>query len=127
MATDIPPHNLREVAAACIALLDDPDATTRALLKHVKGPDLPTGGEIISPRADLVSFYDSGSGSYKARAVWEIEKDSGHLIIPQLPFQVSGSRVLEQIAQKKTAARRRSCDGRGCARRIRSREIRPAW
>jgi topoisomerase IV subunit A len=100
MATDIPPHNLREIAAACIHLLDDPEATTRALLKHVKGPDLPTGGEIISGRADLVAFYDSGSGSYKARAVWEIEKDSGHLIITQLPFQVSGSRVLEQIAQQ---------------------------
>jgi topoisomerase-4 subunit A len=100
MATDIPPHNLREIAAACIHLLDDPEATTRALLKHVKGPDLPTGGEIISPRADLVAFYDSGSGSYKARAVWEVEKDSGHVIITQLPFQVSGSRVLEQIAQQ---------------------------
>jgi topoisomerase-4 subunit A len=100
MATDIPPHNLREIAAACIHLLDDPEATTRALLKHVKGPDLPTGGEIISPRADLVSFYDSGSGSYKARAVWELEQDSGHVIITQLPFQVSGSRVLEQIAQQ---------------------------
>src|SRR6202453_5048138 len=100
MATDIPPHNLKEVAAACIHLLDDPEATTRALLKHVKGPDLPTGGEIISPRADLVSFYDSGTGSYKARAVWEVEEDSGHVIITQLPFQVSGSRVLEQIAQQ---------------------------
>jgi topoisomerase-4 subunit A len=100
MATDIPPHNLREIAAACIHLLDDPEATTRALLKHVKGPDLPTGGEIISPRADLLAFYDSGSGSYKARAVWEVEKDSGHVIITQLPFQVSGSRVLEQIAQQ---------------------------
>src|SRR6202451_721311 len=100
MATDIPPHNLREIAAACIHLLDDPEATTRALLKHVKGPDLPTGGEIISPRADLVTFYDTGSGGYKARAVWEVETDSGHVIITQLPFQVSGSRVLEQIAQQ---------------------------
>ncbi|HXL97453.1 MAG TPA: DNA topoisomerase IV subunit A, partial [Steroidobacteraceae bacterium] len=100
MATDIPPHNLREIAAACVHLLDDPEASTRALLKHVKGPDLPTGGEIISPRADLVTFYDSGNGSYKARAVWEVEKDSGHVIITQLPFQVSGSRVLEQIAQQ---------------------------
>jgi topoisomerase IV subunit A len=100
MATDIPPHNLREIAAACIHLLDDPEATTRALMKHVKGPDLPTGGEIISPRADLVAFYDSGSGSYKARATWEVEPDSGHVIITQLPFQVSGSRVLEQIAQQ---------------------------
>jgi topoisomerase-4 subunit A len=100
MATDIPPHNLREVAAACIHLLEEPDASTRALLKHVKGPDLPTGGEIISPRADLIAFYDSGTGSFKARAIYEIEADSGHVIVTQLPFQVSGSRVLEQIAQQ---------------------------
>jgi topoisomerase-4 subunit A len=100
MATDIPPHNLREVAAACIHLLEDPDATTRALLKHIKGPDLPTGGEIISPRADLIAFYESGVGSFKARAVWEPEEDSGHIIITQLPYQVSGSRIQEQIAQQ---------------------------
>jgi topoisomerase IV subunit A len=100
MATDIPPHNLREVAAACIHLLDDPEATTRALLKHIKGPDLPTGGEIVSPRADLIAFYDSGVGSFKARATWEIEADSSHIIITQLPFQVSGSRIQEQVAQQ---------------------------
>ncbi|HXR19880.1 MAG TPA: DNA topoisomerase IV subunit A [Steroidobacteraceae bacterium] len=100
MATDIPPHNLRELAAACIHLLEDPEASTRALLKHVKGPDLPTGGEIISPRADLIAFYDNGVGSFKARATWEVEQDSGHIIVTQLPFQVSGSRVLEQIAQQ---------------------------
>jgi topoisomerase-4 subunit A len=100
MATDIPPHNLREVAAACIHLLDDPEATTRALLKHVKGPDLPTGGEIISPRADLIAFYDSGVGSFKARAIWEVEADTSHIIITQLPFQVSGSRIQEQVAQQ---------------------------
>ncbi len=100
MATDIPPHNLREIAAACIHLLDEPEATTRALLRHVKGPDLPTGGEIISPRADLIAFYDSGVGSFKARAVWEIEADTSHIIITQLPFQVSGSRVQEQVAQQ---------------------------
>jgi topoisomerase-4 subunit A len=100
MATDIPPHNLREVADACIHLLEEPDATTRALLKHIKGPDLPTGGEIISPRSDLIAFYDSGVGSFKARAVWETEEDTGHVVITQLPYQVSGSRVLEQIAQQ---------------------------
>ena len=100
MATDIPPHNLREIAAACIHLLDEPEATTRALLKHVKGPDLPTGGEIISPRADLIAFYDNGVGSFKARAIWEIEADTSHIIITQLPFQVSGSRIQEQVAQQ---------------------------
>ena len=100
MATDIPPHNLREVADACIHLLEEPDATTRALLKFIKGPDLPTGGEIVTARADLIAFYDSGSGSYKARAVWEFEEDSGHIVITQLPHQVSGSRIQEQIAQQ---------------------------
>jgi topoisomerase IV subunit A len=100
MATDIPPHNLREIAAACIHLLDEPEATTRALLKHVKGPDLPTGGEIISPRAELIAFYDTGAGSFKARAIWETEPDTSHIIITQLPFQVSGSRIQEQVAQQ---------------------------
>jgi len=99
MATDIPPHNLTEVAAACVQLLDDPDSTTRALLKHIKGPDLPTGGEIVSPRADLVAFYESGSGSFRARATYEVD-DEGLIVINTLPYQVSGSRVLEQIAEQ---------------------------
>ena len=98
MATDIPPHNLREIAAACIHLLDEPEATTRALLKFVKGPDLPTGAEIVSSRDELMEFYVKGTGSYRARAVWEQEKETGHIIITQLPYQVSGSRVQEQIA-----------------------------
>ena len=100
MATDIPPHNLREVGTACIHLLDDPEATTRALMKHVKGPDLPTGAEIISSRDDLVQFYETGNGSFRARATWEVEKDSGLIVVTQLPFQVSGNRVQEQIAQQ---------------------------
>jgi len=95
MATDIPPHNLREVVNACVALLDDPDLSTRKLMAHVKGPDLPTGAEIVSPRADLVQIYETGSGSFKARATYEV--DDGEIIIDALPFQVSGSKVLEQI------------------------------
>ena len=100
MATDIPPHNLREVAAACIALLDDADTTTRGLMKHVRGPDLPTGAEIISSRDELVEFYDKGVGSFRARCNWEVEKETGHVVVTQLPFQVSGNRVQEQIAQQ---------------------------
>jgi topoisomerase IV subunit A len=96
MATDIPPHNLREVVNACVALLDDPDLTTRKLMTHVKGPDLPTGGEIVSSRADLVQMYDTGSGSFRARATYEIE--DGEIVIDALPFQVSGTKVQEQIA-----------------------------
>jgi topoisomerase-4 subunit A len=99
MATDIPPHNLREVAAACIALLDDADLTTRGLMKYVKGPDLPTGAEIITPRAELVEFYDKGTGSFRARATYEIDED-GLIVITALPFQVSGNRVLEQVAEQ---------------------------
>jgi topoisomerase IV subunit A len=101
MATDIPPHNLREVAAACVHLLEDPEATTAALMKHIKGPDLPTGAEIISPRADLKEFYEKGVGSFKARAVYEIE--DGNVVITAFPFQVSPRRVEEQIAEQMRA------------------------
>jgi topoisomerase-4 subunit A len=75
MATDIPPHNLREVAAACIHLLDEPEASSRALMKFVKGPDLPTGAEIITPRSEIAAIYDKGTGSFRARATYRIEDD----------------------------------------------------
>jgi topoisomerase IV subunit A len=101
MATDIPPHNLREVAAAAVHLLEEPDATTAALMKFIKGPDLPTGAEIISPRADLKEFYDKGVGTYKARATWEIEE--GNVVITAFPYQVSPTRVQEQIAEQMRA------------------------
>ena len=101
MATDIPPHNLREVANACIALLDDPEMSVRALLKHIKGPDLPTGAEIISPRSELVQFYEKGTGSFKARATWKMEDDC--IVIETLPWQASGGKVLEQIAEQMRA------------------------
>jgi topoisomerase-4 subunit A len=100
MATDVPPHNLREVASACIHLLDDPEATTRALMKHVKGPDLPTGAEIVSPRAELLEFYEKGMGSFRARATWEQDEETGNVIVTTLPHQVSGSKLQEQIAQQ---------------------------
>jgi topoisomerase IV subunit A len=100
MATDVPPHNLREIAAACIHLLDDPEATTKALMKHVKGPDLPTGAEIVSPRAELLEFYEKGMGSYRARATWEMDEETGNVVITTLPHQVSGSKLQEQIAQQ---------------------------
>ncbi len=101
MATDIPPHNLREVAAACIHLIEDPQASTAALMKHIKGPDLPTGGEIISPRADLKAIYESGVGSFKARATYLIE--DGNVVVNAFPYQVSPARVQEQIAEQMRA------------------------
>ncbi|WP_369960111.1 DNA topoisomerase IV subunit A [Pseudomonas benzenivorans] len=96
MATDVPPHNLREVAAACVRLLDQPDATVEQLCEHVLGPDFPTEAEVITPRADLLKIYESGRGSVRMRAVYRIE--DGDIVVTALPHQVSGSKVLEQIA-----------------------------
>jgi topoisomerase-4 subunit A len=101
MATDIPPHNLREVANACIHLLEEPEATTAQLMKFVKGPDLPTGAEIISPRPDLKEFYEKGIGTFKARATWEVEE--GSIVITAFPYQVSPTKVQEQIAEQMRA------------------------
>jgi topoisomerase-4 subunit A len=96
MATDIPPHNLREVAAACVHLLDDPEATPAELARHVQGPDFPTGAEIVTPKSELRAMYKTGNGSFRARAVYEVE--DGEVVITELPYQVSGAKVLEQIA-----------------------------
>ncbi len=96
MATDIPPHNLREVASACIHLLDNPAATIADLMEHIKAPDFPTAAEIISAREDIVSLYETGRGSIRARAVYQSE--NGDIVITALPYQVSGAKVLEQIA-----------------------------
>ncbi len=98
MATDIPPHNLREIAAACIHLLEEPEATTAALMKFVKGPDLPTGAEIVSARSDLKEFYEKGVGTFKARATYELEDEN--VVITAMPFQVSGRRIQEQVAEQ---------------------------
>ena len=101
MATDIPPHNLREVAAACVRLLDDPIAGIAELLEHVPGPDFPTEAEIVTPRADLRKIYETGRGSVRMRAVYR--REDGDVVITALPHQVSGSKVLEQIAAQMQA------------------------
>jgi topoisomerase-4 subunit A len=101
MATDIPPHNLREVAAACIALIDDPDASVRDLCKLMPAPDFPTRAEIITPKADIRQIYETGSGSLRMRAKYELEE--GNIVITALPYQSSGSKILEQIAQQMNA------------------------
>ncbi len=101
MATDVPPHNAREVASACVRLLENPKATLAQLCKHVKGPDFPTDAEIITSAEDIRAVYKSGSGSVRMRAVYEIE--DGVIILTALPYQVSGSRIQEQIAQQMTA------------------------
>ncbi len=101
MATDIPPHNLRELATACIRLLDDPDASVADLCEHVSGPDYPTEAEIITPRADLLAMYQTGGGSVRARAVYQ--REEGNIVITALPHQVSPSKILEQIAAQMRA------------------------
>ena len=101
MATDILPHNLREVASACIRLIDDPKVSLAELCEHVPGPDLPTEAEIVTPLADLRRIYETGGGSVRQRARWH--KDQGAIVITALPYQVSGSRVLEQIAAQMQA------------------------
>jgi topoisomerase-4 subunit A len=101
MATDMPPHNLREVAAACVRLLEDPTATLAQLLEHVQGPDFPTGAEIITPREELARLYDTGNGTFRARARYEME--DGEIVVTELPYQVSGAKVLEQVAAQMRA------------------------
>ncbi len=101
MATDIPPHNLKEVASACVRLLESPKSTLEDLCQHIKGPDFPTEAEIITPKKDILEIYQTGRGGIRQRAVYELE--DGAVIITALPYQVSGNKILEQIAAQMTA------------------------
>jgi len=101
MATDIPPHNLREVAAACVHLLEHPDASVDDLCAHVLGPDYPGGGEIVTPGDEIRKIYQTGTGALRLRAGFE--RDNGDVVITTLPYQVSGARVMEQIAVQMNA------------------------
>ena len=101
MATDVPPHNLREMVSACVRLLDDPDATVRDLCEHVRGPDYPTAAEIITAPADLQAMYETGHGSVRARGVFV--KEGANIVVTELPYQVSPSKIIEQIATQMRA------------------------
>ena len=101
MATDIPPHNLREVVDACIHLLERPDATVADLAEHILAPDYPTEAEIITSRRDLLAIYTTGNGSLRARAVYQ--REDSNTVITALPHQVSPSKILEQIAAQMRA------------------------
>jgi len=98
LSTDIPPHNLREVASAVIHLIDNPKATIAQLMKHIKGPDFPTGGELISPRNEIKQIYHKGNGTLRLRASYK--RENGDIVITALPYQIPGSKVLEQIAMQ---------------------------
>ena len=101
MATDVPPHNLNEIVSACVRLLDDPDASVRELCEHVRGPDFPTGAEIITPASELQAMYETGLGNLRARAVFS--RENGNIVITELPHQVSPGKVMEQIANQMRA------------------------
>lgn len=101
MATDILPHNLREVAAACVLLLDNPEATLKEVCTLIKGPDFPTAAEIITPKTEILNMYRTGNGSLRARASYVVE--DGEIVIHALPYQVSGAKVMVQIAAQMQA------------------------
>jgi topoisomerase-4 subunit A len=101
MATDIPPHNLREVASACIHLLESPKATLEDLMSYIPGPDYPTEAEIVTPAAELAKVYEIGHGSVRMRARYD--RENGDIIVTALPHQVSGAKILEQIAAQMQA------------------------
>jgi topoisomerase-4 subunit A len=96
MATDIPPHNLREIVQACIFLLENPNSTIEKLCEGIQGPDFPTEAEIITPKSEILKIYKTGNGTLRMRAVYT--KEEGDIIVTALPHLVSGSKVLEQIA-----------------------------
>lgn len=101
MATDIPPHNINEIADAAVMLLDNPKARLDDVLEIVQGPDFPTEAEIISPKSEIRKIYEQGRGSIKMRATWK--KEDGEIIISALPHQSSPSKVIAQIADQMTA------------------------
>ena len=101
MATDIPPHNINEIADAAVMLLDNPKARLDDVLEIVQGPDFPTEAEIISPKSEIRKIYEQGRGSIKMRATWK--KEDSEIIISALPHQSSPSKVIAQIAEQMTA------------------------
>ncbi|MBR9908623.1 MAG: DNA topoisomerase IV subunit A [Gammaproteobacteria bacterium] len=101
MATDIPPHNVREVANACALLLEKPSADLSEIMEHLRGPDYPTDAEVITPHQEIVKIYETGRGTIRMRAKYSLE--DGEVVITALPHQASGAKVLEQIAAQMQA------------------------
>ncbi|MEO8460316.1 MAG: DNA gyrase subunit A, partial [Dokdonella sp.] len=101
MATDIPPHNLREIITACIRLLDEPQTSVAELCEHVLAPDFPTPAEIITSKQDIQTMYETGNGSVRCRAIYT--REDGNIVITALPYQVSPSKIIEQLATQMRA------------------------
>src|SRR5215813_8031454 len=103
MATNIPPHNLREVVAGLTAMIDEPDIDVKGLLKHVKGPDFPTGGEILNAKRELRQIYESGQGAIRLRGEYRVEKlprGKRQIVVVSIPYTVNKAELVEQIAQQ---------------------------
>ena len=96
MSTDVPPHNLKEVASALVHLIDNPKATVANLMMHIKAPDYPTGGELVSSAADIREIYETGGGTLRLRASYKMEGND--IVVTSLPHQISGAKLQEQIA-----------------------------
>jgi DNA gyrase subunit A len=103
MATSIPPHNLGEVIDASVALIDEPDAPSSKLLKHIKGPDFPTAGQLVSSKREIAEVYETGQGTLKLRGEWKAEKETGRgnpsIVITSIPYGVVRSSIVEKIAE----------------------------
>jgi topoisomerase-4 subunit A len=102
MATDIPPHNLKEIVGACVAILENKNITDEEIFEHVPGPDYPNRALVITPKSEMQRLYQTGNGTIRQRAHYEVE-DGVNVVVDALPFQVSGSKVLEQIAAQMRA------------------------
>jgi DNA gyrase subunit A len=102
MATNVPPHNLAEVCAAAVALIDDPELETKDLLKHIKGPDFPTGGQVTNSRKELREIYETGQGGIRVRGEWKTEsggRGADRVVITSIPFALSKATLVERIAE----------------------------
>ncbi len=102
MATSIPPHNVAEICNAAIHLIQNPSAVTADLLRHMPGPDFPTGGVLVEDQAALLAAYETGRGGFRVRAKWEVEKGKNgtwHIVVTEIPYQVQKSKLIEQVAQ----------------------------
>ncbi len=103
MATNIPPHNLREIIAALVALIDDPKLAVKDLVKHIKGPDFPTGGEILSSKKEIREIYESGSGAIRLRGEYKVEtgaRGKKQIVVTSIPYTVNKSTMVEEIANE---------------------------
>jgi len=102
MATNIPPHNLDELIAACLHLIKTPDARDETLLNYVHGPDFPTGGIIVEPRESMQETYRTGRGAFRLRARWEVEdqgRGTWQIVVTEIPYQVQKSKLIEKLAE----------------------------